>query len=119
MNVDDYLVNRNIRYLRISNGYTLEEFAKKFDINPSSLANYEHEDRKVPVILAINVGEYFGIDLTAMYTKNLSIISANELKDCKDIKDILKEVKMSTLISDEDKKVIIPILEMICAKENK
>lgn len=119
MEVDELLVNRNIRFLRISNGYTLESFGKIFDISSRALSNYEQGIRKVPVVTVIKISEYFGIDLTTIFTKDISLLNGNELTNYKDIKDIINEIRVSPLISEEDKKVILPILEMIYSKENK
>lgn len=66
-----YMFRKNVRYLRLSNNMTLEQFGKIIGVVKSAVANYESGLREMDSIQLLKICQYFGVDADDMFNKDI------------------------------------------------
>ena len=108
------VVGKNLKSLRVANGYNQENVAEFMGINRSTYSNYESGDREAPLDVLEKAALLFGCDLSLFFEEdqnalkgmlacafradNLNIDDMKEVADFKNI--VLNYMKMERLLEE-------------------
>ncbi|MBO7074479.1 MAG: helix-turn-helix transcriptional regulator [Bacteroidales bacterium] len=108
------VIGKNLKSLRVANGYNQENVAEFMGINRSTYSNYESGDREAPLDVLEKAALLFGCDLSLFFEEdqnalkgmlacafradNLNIDDMKEVADFKNI--VLNYMKMERLLEE-------------------
>lgn len=108
------VIGKNLKSLRVANGYNQENVAEFMGINRSTYSNYESGDREAPLYVLEKAALLFGCDLSLFFEEdqnalkgmlacafradNLNIDDMKEVADFKNI--VLNYMKMERLLEE-------------------
>lgn len=70
--MNENYTNKNVKYLREIKRITQEKMSSDLNIDQSTLAKWEKNTRKITLEWAINIANYFNINVGDFITKDLS-----------------------------------------------
>ncbi len=93
--------SENLKYLRIQNGMTQDDLAKKMDKDYSTIGKWELGQRNPIMVDIIKIADIFNISVQDLVEKNLKI---NETKKLDELEILYNKTK--DILSNEDKELI-------------
>ncbi|MEW6470043.1 MAG: LexA family transcriptional regulator [Bacteroidota bacterium] len=72
-------IAKNIRHLRMLNGWSQEQFAQKLGISRARVGSYEESRCEPPIALLIRMSEFFHVAIDALVRSDLSKVRPEEL----------------------------------------
>lgn len=114
--------NINVKYLREKKGISQTKLSKDLNIDPSTLAKWENGSRQITLEWAINLANYFNINVGDFISKNLITNTSSLPKTDDEYKQILKNKGLmdeNENIDEESLNKLIKIADMIEGINNK
>ena len=122
MEINKNYTNTNVKYLREKKGISQTRLSKDLNIDPSTLAKWENGSRQITLDWAINIANYFNINVGDFISKNLIIDDSSLQKNTKNYKQILKSKGLmdeNENIDEENLNKVLKIVDMIDNINNK
>jgi transcriptional regulator with XRE-family HTH domain len=74
------IVNRNLKFLRVQQGFTQKQLAEKLGLKQAAVGAYEEERATPPVTSLIEISKIFGVSLDHLINRDLSQLPAKDWK---------------------------------------
>lgn len=108
------VIGKNLKSLRMANGYNQENVAEFMGINRSTYSNYESGDREAPLDVLEKAALLFGCDLSLFFEEDKNALkgmlacafradnlNTDDMKEVADFKNIvLNYMKMERLLEE-------------------
>lgn len=97
----------NLKHLRLQNGMTQAELAKKIGKDYSTIGKWELGQRSPIMADMVKISELFNIPLETLISKNISLLKTNNQKDQLDV----LFSKHKDVLTESDKTIIRTVIE--------
>jgi transcriptional regulator with XRE-family HTH domain len=74
------LVNKNLKFLRVQQGFTQKQLAEKLGLKQAAVGAYEEERSTPPVTCLVEISKIFNVSLDTLINKDLSHLPQKEWK---------------------------------------
>lgn len=74
------IVNRNLKFLRVQQGFTQKQLAEKLGLKQAAVGAYEEERSTPPVTCLVEISRIFGVSIDNLVNKDLSHLPQKEWK---------------------------------------
>jgi transcriptional regulator with XRE-family HTH domain len=74
------LVNRNLKFLRVQQGFTQKQLAEKLGLKQAAVGAYEEERSTPPVTCLVEISKIFNVSLDTLINRDLSQLPQKEWK---------------------------------------